>query len=112
MLIAYCQPYAKDEISFSRNPIKSLRNEDMTPKQKINNRAKEYAHFGDLHNPVGNFVNGAEYGYNLAVEMIAEYLENKLTHEYDDVVNTYFIVNYDFADKYDLINNLKQTIKL
>ena len=81
----------------------------MTPKQKINTRAKEYAHFGDLHNPEENFKNGAEYGYNLAIENVVEWLENNVN-------------NYVFNDKSndndwlkvrsELFDVIKQAIKL
>ena len=78
----------------------------MTPKQKINTRAKEYAHFGDLHNPEENFKNGAEYGYNLAVEKAIDWLCMNM------IDTLYFgCGTKQTMSKPELIQNLKQAIK-
>lgn len=80
---------------------------NLTPQQKINTRAKEYAHFGDLHNPEENFKNGAEYGYNLAVEKAIDWLCRNM------VDTDYWCINAQaLMSKPELINNLKQAMKL
>ena len=84
----------------------------MTPKEKINTRAKEYAWVGDLYNPEENFKNGAEYGYQLALERVCGWLMDELTNEVDAVHNTPYIANYVFDNKTDFIESLKQAMKL
>ena len=47
----------------------------MTPREQIEQRAGEYAWVGDMYDPKANFQAGAEYGYNLALERVCEYLK-------------------------------------
>lgn len=79
----------------------------MTPKEKINTRAKEYSHFGDLHNPEENFKNGAEYGYNLAIKQVVNWLCMNM------IDTLYFgCGSKQTMSKPELINNLKEAMKL
>ena len=79
----------------------------MTPREKIEQRAEEYAWVGDLYDPKANYKAGAEYGYNLAIGNVVEWLCMNM------IDTLYFgCGTKQTMSKPELINNLKQAMKL
>lgn len=93
----------------------------MTPREQIEQRAEEHAWVGDMYDPKANYKAGAEYGYNLAIEKVCEYLKFFInvpdeveTNENGEPLATSFIEvsmkRIKAAEEF--ANNLKQAMKL
>lgn len=80
---------------------------NMTSREQIEQRAEEHAWVGDMYDPKANYKAGAEYGYNLAIENVVEWLCMNMTETAYIGVRTTVVLN-----KPELINNLKKAMKL
>lgn len=83
----------------------------MTPKEQIEKQAEEYAWVGDMYDPKANFKGGAEYGYNLAIENLVEWLKKDLI-ETKDRDGHPSIESRSCRTVDEFINDIKQAMKL
>lgn len=79
----------------------------MTPRELIEQRAEEHAWVGDMYDPKAKYKAGAEYGYNLAIENVVNWLCMNMT----DTLYLGALTKMTMS-KPELINNLKQAMKL
>ena len=79
----------------------------MTPREQIIEASIEFSKGVRSRIRCRNFEKGAEYGYNLAIENVVNWLCKNMTE------TNYWCINAQaFMSKPELINNLKRAMKL